>query len=466
MLKHQYYYFLGIKGVMMANLAVVFKKMGNKVSGVDVMEEFITDKLLKENDISYYTDFKQLPKDVNCLVYAASHNGINNPIAIEAKKRGISILSQAELLGELLKQFETSIAVAGCHGKTTISSMLSHALISLNQRPSYCVGVPYFGEIAGSDFQGKRFFVVEADEYGKNPPQDKTPKFHFLQPDYVICPNIDFDHPDVYKDLEQTKQAFVKFFNEKKLILCSDDPVINGILNQVKQERPATYGFKSNALYQVKIIKTTDVFSQFKIVDNIKGSSIGTFESKLFGHKNILNSAAVIICLYILGFDPELIKKAIKDFVGAKRRFQEIYRNHDFLFFDDYAHHPAEIEATVSASRIRFPGRRLIIVFQPHTYSRTLSLLNQFANSLSKADICYLLPIFASAREIGKNIRVKSEDIAKLSLSKNIFAVNSKAELLAALLSELKKGDVVFTMGAGDVYKLNSDIIKIISNYK
>ena len=212
-------FFVGIKGVAMANLGVVLKKMGKNVTGCDVEEEFITDKLLKDNKITWKVGFKDLPKNIDLMVYSAAHQGLSNPLIIKAKKRKVNVISQAGLLGELMLGFETKIAVAGCHGKTTTASLLSYALNKLNAKPSYFVGVPFFTDYQGADYQEKKYFVIEADEYGINPPSDKTPKFFKLNPDWIICTNIDFDHPDVYKNIEETRKAFVKFFGEKKLIL-------------------------------------------------------------------------------------------------------------------------------------------------------------------------------------------------------------------------------------------------------
>ena len=188
-------FFLGIKGVAMANLAVILKKMGKNVTGCDIEEEFITDKLLKDNKIDWTVGFDQdnIPKETDLIVYSAAHGGTNNPLIVEAIKNKVNVISQAQLLGELMDEFENKIAVCGCHGKTTTSSLLVYALNKLKQRPSYLVGVPFLLDIQGEIFR-KKYFVVEADEYGVNPPTDKTPKFNLLNPNYIIATNIDFDH--------------------------------------------------------------------------------------------------------------------------------------------------------------------------------------------------------------------------------------------------------------------------------
>lgn len=433
----------------MANLAVILKKMGKVVTGSDLAEEFITDEILKKNKISYSVGFQHehLLKGTDLVIYSAAHGGTNNPVAIEAKNKKIPVISQAEILGELLKQFKTTIAVSGCHGKTTTSSLLSYALIQLGAKPSYLVGAPSFSGHLGGDFDDKEYFVVEADEYGMNPPQDLRPKFHFLNPDYIICTNIDFDHPDVYKDLANTKEAFLKFFDNKKLIVCADDTNL--------QNLHQTYGFSKDADYVISNVKTNETSTTFSLGGN-------NFSISLFGDKNVSNTAAVIVMLITLGFKINEIKKAIKDFAGAKRRFEKVFENSNYSLYDDYGHHPHEIEATIAAARKHFPNKRIVIIFQPHTYSRTQMFLKEFANALSMADYSFILPIFPSAREDNSTFSVRSDDIVRQANNKNMICVADSATLIDRLNSTIQKGDVIFTMGAGDVYTLKDEIIELL----
>ena len=460
-------FFLGIKGVAMANLAVVLKKMGKNVNGCDLNEKFITDKLLEDNKINWQIGFDsdKILKQTDLIVYSAAHSGRNNPMIIEAIKKKVKIISQAKLLGELMDQFRNKIAVCGCHGKTTTSSLLVYALNKLKEKPSYIVGVPFFTNHQGGDFQSKKYFVVEADEYGVDPPIDKTPKFHFLNPDYIIATNIDFDHPDVYKNIEETKEAFKKFFDKKdvKIFTCIDDKNLMEVARNLPKESYLTYGFDKKADYQITNWKTNEKGSSFSANKFI-------YKILLFGEKNISNAVAVISFLLHLGFSQEKIREAIKDFAGAEGRFEEIYFKNNIYLFDDYAHHPAEITATINAAKSRFKNRRIIVIFQPHTYSRTSNLLGEFAESLSLADICLVLPIFASARENAKDFNISSKDIiGKIkdslkedSLNKDCFYIESNVQLINQLDKVIKTGDVVFTMGAGDVYKLKEKIINII----
>ncbi len=421
-------FIVGIKGVGMANLTLILKKMGKNVSGADVEEEFITDEWLRKNNIPITIGFDNLPQNVDLVIYSAAHGGSQNPLVLEARKRNIQVAHQAQFIGKLMKQFKTTIAVAGSHGKTTTTALLAYALIKLGAKPTYLAGSSGFNEYPAGDFSSTDYFVVEADEYAVDPPRDKTSKFKFLHPDFILCTNIDFDHPDVFSDLKDVQRTFSSFFKQGKKIIRADELKVEDIT-----------------------VSTQGTSFTFK--------NLGTFQIALFGEKNALNAAGVITILQELGFDMDQIKKVVKDFTGAKRRFEQKFLLNDIHLFDDYAHHPEEIKSTIAAARRRFPNKRIIIIFQPHTYSRTQALLSEFSRALALADSAFIMPIFPSARENPAEFTVTSADIVKNS---NLKAVRSKQELLTKLKSNIKSGDIIFTMGAGDVYKLETDIVEII----
>lgn len=459
-------FIVGIKGVAMANLALIMKKMGKFVSGSDTDELYLTDEILKKNNIHYSVGFDpmQLPNNCDLVIYSASHKGSENPQILEAKKKNIKIASQAQILSELLDQFENKIAVCGTHGKTTTASLLAFALENLGQNPSYLVGTVKFDSMFGAQLKAKKYFVIEADEYAVDPPSDKTPKFHHLNPSLILCTNIDFDHPDVYKNVNDTKDAFIKFFANRRLILCADDPTLLQSFKRFKRNRYETYGFSNQADLQITHSHVYETHSTFNL--EYKGRKLGSFDIFLFGQKNISNATGAVLLLFQLGFKTEDIKSAIRNFTGAQRRFEKIaYLNNTYLF-DDYAHHPREIEATINAARARFPKRRIIVLFQPHTFSRTRSLLEEFIRSLSLADYSLVLPIFPSARENPAQFDITNNTLinrAKTLGIKNLLTI-SKIQLQTHLLQILKKKDAIITMGAGDVYKLKDDIIKIIKS--
>lgn len=467
MIKEKNIFIVGIKGVAMANLAVILKKMGKNVMGSDISEEFITDEVLKKNKINHIVGFnpKDLPKHIDLIIYSAAHQGKNNPQVKEGEKRKIKIKSQAEVIGELLKEFKTKIAVAGCHGKTTTASLLAYSLINLGVKPSYLVGAPSFGNFDGGDYckeGGNNYFVVEADEYGVDPPRDKTPKFYFLKPNYIIGTNIDFDHPDVYPGIKEVKTVFLNFFDERYLILCADDLILFQLINRLKQKKIVTYGFKEGADLLIKKWSRSEEGSRFLV--SYQEKFFEEFTINLFGKKNIINAAGVILTLLKLGFSFKKIKNALIGFTGAKRRFEKIAFINDIYLFDDYGHHPAEIKTTIEAARDRFPKRKIVVIFQPHTFSRTAVLKSDFSQSLSLADLSIVIDIFPSAREKKENFQISSLEIEKEAKKrgKNNVIYVSDCELFDFLKRNLKRGSVVFTMGAGDVYKLKDDIISVI----
>lgn len=457
-------FIVGIKGAAMSNLAVMLKQLGHHVSGCDVEEEFITDDILKKYKISVSVGFNtsQLDAKVDLIIYSAAHNGQENPIVKEGIKRGITILSQAVLLSEIMNMFPVRIAVSGCHGKTTTTSLLTYALKKLHVSPSYMIGAPYFNEFPGGAIGKKKYIVVEADEYGIDPPRNRQAKLLELNPTHTLCTNIDYDHPDVYESIEETKKTFLTFFQKGKLFLCADDTNIRSLIPKIKQE-VKTFGFTKKADLHITTFLSSETETTFKIAYGNK--DLGNFSISLFGEKNISNAAGVVLLLLNLGFPVNLIKDAISGFTGVKRRSELLYAGNDILLFDDYGHHPSEIAATISSMRLRFPRKRLVVVFQPHTFSRTEIFKQEFAASLSPADIALVAPIFASAREKNNSETVSSKNIELEAVrlgNTNVIGYASKKDVLVKLQDIVHRNDVILIQGAGDIYKLKDDIIKII----
>lgn len=462
--KYKNIFIVGIKGIAMVHLAVMMKQMGKQVTGSDVAEEFPTDEVLKQNGIVWSEGFavENISDSVDLVIYSAAHGGLENPQVRHAQVSGIDTMHQAQVIGEIMDSFMQTIAVCGSHGKTTTASLLSYALIRLQEHPSYLVGSTGFTGNAGGAYRQSDFFVVEADEYGLNPPTDKTSKFHLLHPKYILATNIDFDHPDVFNSIEDVKRAFLTFFDKKQLFLCADDKNLRSLFPQVHNNYQ-TFGYAEEADMRITSVVNDEEKTEFSL--KYKGEDLEKFDTCLFGEKNVSNAAGAVLVLVNLGFSPDKIREAVRGFGGADRRFEKIEYIKDTYLFDDYAHHPAEIEATIKAGRDRFKNRRMIVLFQPHTYSRTAILKDAFAKSLSSADICLIVPIFASAREQAGTITVSSQDIeaiARRQGSKNIFAFASKGDLIKQFEAVLRPGDVVFTMGAGDIYKLKHDIIRVL----
>ena len=465
-------FFVGIKGVAMANLALICREKGIDVSGSDLSEEFITDHELSEKDIKivYSFDATALPHDVELVVYSAAHGGDKNPQVVEALNRGIKVVHQAIFIGDLLSIYKHTIAVAGCHGKTTTSGLLAYALSTMDEKPGYMVGVSEFNEMPGGAAGKSDYFVVEADEYALNPPADKTPKFHFIHPTHALITNIDFDHPDIYENIEDTKDAFKTFIDNVKsvtipsIVVCADDEHTMSIIKECDLDRYVTYGLSPESDVKISNIKTINTGMQFTLTSTCLDIN-ESFTISLFGEKNVLNATGAIVLLRICNFSLTQIQTAIEGYTGAKRRFELVEHIRESYIFDDYAHHPAEISSTIQAARARFPENRLIVIFQPHTFTRTESLKNEFIEALSKADMSLVLPIFGSAREKISTDAITSKELQLLAEAKglkNIHGFDSKKESIEYLEKGFKNGDVIFTMGAGDVYKLKSELQLIL----
>lgn len=460
-------YFVGIKGVAMSALAIILKKMGYEVFGSDVAEVFITDEELLKNNIKIDVGFDStyINSNVDLLIYSGANGGIENQQVKKAIELGIKIYSQAQYIGKLIKEFDTSIAITGSHGKTTTSSLLAYCLIKLGGNPSYMIGSSSFNDFLGGDFKSKKYFVFEADEYAVDPPRDKTIKLEHYFPDYSIITNIDFDHPDVYKDIEHVKKIFLKFItNSNKVYLCIDDVNAKALLPNINK-KIISFGYSNEADLKIREINTDILGSTFKL--SKKNEDLGEFKTNLYGEKNISNIAGVIAVLIDLGFEVESIKNAIKDFKGAKRRFELIFKENDTFLYDDYAHHPSEIEATITAAKNIFKNKRIIVIFQSHTFSRTQKFLKEFATSLSLADKIFVMPIFSSARENKEDFNVSAQSIVDMAdKPSDIKAVSNKNELLIELNKNLRQGDVIFTMGAGYLNNYSADIIDVIKSLK
>lgn len=471
-LNNSTFFIIGIKGAAMVHIAVILKKLGKNVTGCDVEEVFPTDTVLEQNHISYIPlSESQLPQGIQVVVYSASHGGKNNELVKQAQQSGVMVVHQAELIGELLKEFSTSLAVAGCHGKTTTSSLLAFALIQMQKAPSYLIGAPSFNGLPGGDYKDRAYFVIEADEYGTNPPEEKIPKFHYLFPDYALITNVDFDHPDVYESLNDTKKAFRQFVDNvlsrgktRPLVVCSEDANAMDVVKELPEESYATYGFGAGATFRATDIRYSEDRTIFYIEYNNERLP---FTIRLFGEKNVLNATGVIGLLLHMGFAARDIQNAISDFTGAKRRFELVHKATDTFLFDDYAHHPEEIEAVISAAKNRFPDRNIVFIFQPHTFSRTAALEDAFIEALSHASLAVLMPIFSSAREKATEQTITSAQMAEKAASigkENVIAALGEYELDHILKEYLQRGDIVITAGAGDVYKLQNGIIEIINN--
>ncbi|MGO2083126.1 UDP-N-acetylmuramate--L-alanine ligase [Vagococcus sp.] len=435
--KNNVFHFVGIKGSGMSSLALLLHQKGYKVQGSDVEKYFFTQHELEKENITMLPFAEENIHDG--LVVIAGNAFPDNHIEIQAAlKKGLTVIRYHKFLGEFIENF-TSIAVTGSHGKTSTTGMLAHILSGITPT-SYLIG-----DGTGHGEPEAVFFAFEACEYRR----------HFLaySPDYAIMTNIDFDHPDYYKSIEDVYDAFQTFGMQVKkgIVAFGDDPY----LRKLDVTAPIYYyGVNDTDDFQAQNIERSTTGSHFDV--SYKNEKIGTFSVPAYGLHNVLNALGVIAISYLEGLDMKKVAEEMLTFNGVKRRFSEKKVN-DMIIVDDYAHHPAEIQATIDAARQKYPTKEIIAVFQPHTFTRTIALLDDFAKSLDLADKVYLCDIFGSAREeVGT---VKIEDLgAKISKGGAVVHVDNLSPLLDY------HDSVIIFMGAGDVQKFEQAYEKLLSS--
>lgn len=448
-------YFVGIKGVAMTALALYAKERGMQVSGSDIKEVFPTDEILALAAISYYVGFSKehIQKEKpDFVVYTGAHNGRKNEEVEEALALGIPVFAHGQALGLFMEQSQ-NISVAGCHGKTTTSAMIATIMKISGHDASYAIGCGYIRGLGMPGHYGKdSIFVAEADEYMTDPSFDRTPRFMWQNPQILVVTNIDYDHPDAYENMDAVKNAF-RMFQEKQgvndiTIVNADDKESAFLLETGK--KTATFGCSKMADLKISDVK----YQEGKTVCNF--SYQGMREEMTFrvpGKHNVSNAAAASLAALQLGVSWEDIKKGLAIFEGTKRRFEYIGEKNGIAFYDDYAHHPHEIAATLAGVKEWFSNRRIIVIFQPHTFSRTKTLLSSFAKSFSYASVVLIPDIYASAREtdtLGMSSKVLVEEIGKHH--KDVRYIKDYEGVFSYIKTHGKPNDVVVYMGAGNIY--------------
>jgi UDP-N-acetylmuramate--L-alanine ligase/UDP-N-acetylenolpyruvoylglucosamine reductase len=458
---------MGIKGVAMSGLATVLHRMKADISGSDTDEYFQTEDVLKKYGIKIFTSFSahHVTPDIDAMIITSAHGGYENIEVKKALELKIPVYTHAQFVGHLMKDFQNRVSVIGSHGKTTITAMISYCLYKAGESPTFLVGTSDFSGLDASHYGGKKYFIVEGDEYGNAPPNDLRPRFSFFPANWVVCPNVDFDHPDIYKDISDVKSKIMDFYNDKKpnFVAFGDDQNFNSL--EIPSNKKFMYGYMdSNEL----VISDVRDIGETKFKLTHLGKDLGDWEIMIPGRQNIANAAAVVLLFIKLGLDIEKLRGIIKQFSGARRRFEKVCQNLNIKIYDDYAHHPKEIESTLIAIKNFFPNKKCLIIFQPHTYSRTYVLLNDFVEALKLTDMVFTTDIFPSAREKKADFPVESDDIQKKALLKGYK--NIKYVSIQNLIPEVEKiisdYDIVFTMGAGDLYKKHEELCKLLKDHR
>ena len=420
------YHFVGIKGSGMSALALILHEEGFQVQGSDVSKYFFTQQRLEEEAIPVFEFSAENIKEGQVIIAGNAFPDSHEEI-VRAKELGLTVIRYHDFIGNMIKKY-TSVAVTGSHGKTSTTGLLAH-VISQIEPSSYLIG-----DGTGHGVEDAKYFLLEACEYQR----------HFLayKADYAIITNIDFDHPDYYKNIEDVAEAFDTFALQttKRVIACGDDK----LLRELKSTVPVTfYGLDDGNDVQARNIVKDTTGSSFDVY--VDGDYYYQFKVPAYGDHNIQNALSVIALAYFEDLDKEQVAKHLASFQGVKRRFSEKVII-DTVLIDDYAHHPAEIKATIDAARQKYPDREVIAVFQPHTFTRTVALLSEFAETLSEADAVYLSEIFTSAREKEGKIDIK-DLFDKIDNAKAVLTEEDVSPLLE------HKGEVLLFMGAGDIQK-------------
>jgi UDP-N-acetylmuramate--alanine ligase len=424
MFEYKKVYFIGIGGIGMSALARMLKSLGVQISGSDQNESEITKNLQKEGiNVFIGQSADNLSEDYDCIVYTLAV-GKENPEFIKAKELGIPMFAYAQMLGKVSSD-KFTIAISGTHGKTTTTAMTAGVFNFNNRHPHVIVGSVLMEGGTNYLHGDENTLVVEACEYKKS--------FLNLSPDVLIITNIEADHLDFYKDLQDVQNAFRELINKMKeegVIICDPkDPNLIPVLQNVKQ----------------KIIDYTHF--------------VKDVPQNILGNHNILDGAVSLTVSEVMNLDLSLSIESLKNFHGTWRRFE--YKgttSRGVLVYDDYAHHPTAIRATLTALRENFSDKKITIIFHPHTYSRTKALFNDFAEALQGVHEVILIPIYAAREE--NTFGISSEQLCEaISKKQNCKFFQDFDKVKEYIKTELKEGDLVMTMGAGDVYKIGEDLL-------
>lgn len=446
-------HFIGIGGISMSGLAEILLSRNFPVSGSDSHESALTEQLAAQGAVVHYPQMAEnITDDIDVVVYTAAIHP-DNPEFRAAQEKNLPMLTRAQLLGEIMRNYKEAINVSGTHGKTTTTSMITEILLEAHKDPTVSVG-GMLKDIGGNiRVGGQETFVVEACEY--------TNSFLSFFPTIEVILNVEADHLDFFKDIDDIRHSF-KLFAEKLpedgLLVINKDIKHSEYFTQALKCRVVTFGHEKDADYTANFI-SYDKFAHPSYTLFYKGEELAQVELGVTGEHNIYNSLAAVAVARSLDIPMEVILRGLKRFTGTDRRFQKKGSVNGFTIIDDYAHHPQEIAATIEAAK-KYPHRKLWIVFQPHTYSRTAALLDDFAGALSQADEIVLADIYA-ARE--KNtIGISSDDLRKhmLEQNTNVYYIPKFEDIEDFLLQHVEEGDVLITMGAGDIYKVGDDLLK------
>jgi UDP-N-acetylmuramate--alanine ligase len=446
-------HFAGIGGAGMSALAEILRAHGHIITGSDRQETPLTKRLESLGIGIQYNHEPRLIRDAQYLVYSSAVHE-DNPERQYAVENGIVSIRRAEVLGDLMRASFT-VCVAGTHGKTTTTSLTGQVFLGAGLDPTVMVGGTLKSHGSNAVIGHGDILIAEADEYDRS--------FLAMYPAIAIVTNIEADHLDCYRDEDDIKNTFKKFADRipfyGALIACADDANTAVLANQVSCA-VITYGLNVEADYQATNIRFIGGHSRFAVFHH--GVALGEIDVPLSGLHNVSNALAAITCGIEMKIPFAVIRKSLTSFAGVRRRFELLGSINGISVFDDYAHHPSEIAATLSAAR-HTGLRRVVAVFQPHLYSRTRDFMSQFADSLSHADAVVVCGIYKAREEAIPG--VSAEGIVK-KMNENGYTdvryVENKSDVAEAIVTRLESGDLIVLMGAGDICDIGTDLLERI----
>jgi UDP-N-acetylmuramate--alanine ligase len=454
--RFQHIHFVGIGGIGMSGIAEVLANLGFRVSGSDQKKSDVTARLEKLGAEINEGHAAENVGDAHVVVRSTAVRD-DNPEIVEARRRSIPVIPRAEMLAELMRMKPHTVAVAGSHGKTTTTSMVATVLGTAGLDPTFVIGGIVRTYRSNARLGKSDLMVVEADESDRS--------FLMLTPTIAVITNIDREHMDYYHDMEDVRKCFADFVNKVPFygaaVLCLDDPHVQAVIPRVERRR-VTYGLSAQADVSAHEISYDHSFgSNFNVWRGI--DVLGSVTLRVPGKHNVYNSLAAIAVGLELEVPFEKIALALGEFSGADRRFQFKGEEQGVTVIDDYGHHPTEIKATLSAARIGAPNRRIVVLFQPHRYSRTNDLMDEFASAFNNADVLLVTDIYAASETPidGVNAEVLTGRIKSYGHKQAIYigALENAPQLLH---DYVKEGDLVITLGAGSVHRAGDHLLTLL----
>ena len=462
----QHAHFIGIGGIGMSGIAEILLNLGMKVSGSDLKRSAVTDRLAALG-ATIYEGHDAANVDGATVVVTSSAVHAKNPEVLEAHARKITVIQRAEMLAELMR-LKYGIAIAGMHGKTTTTSMVAAVLSAGGLDPTVVVGGRVDALASNARLGASQYLVAEADESDRS--------FLKLSPILAVVTNLDREHMDCYHDMADVERAFVEFIDRVPfygaVTACIDNALLKGILPRVRR-RVFTYGVAAEADFRLEVLDAAPApgsapgqgssFSRFLV--HTASGPLGPFELHVPGRHNVLNATAAVAIARQLEVTPEKIAEGLKHFRGVDRRFQQRGQARGVTVVDDYGYHPTEIRATLEAARasIRASGRgKIHVIFQPHRYTRTKDLLDEFGGAFRDADTVVVLPIYAASEEPIPG--VTAERLAERIQGPRAAFASDFAAAVQAVADAAHEGDLILTLGAGSVSQLGPQILAALEN--